>query len=289
MSNNNNTLITIALGVSVLMGTSGAILGGIGFMQSQENMKAVIELKPLVSSVSNLSNETLSLRTKVENGSNDVIDTKSIETFIMNNPDLLIKSLTKFRMEQEAQGGGAATQVQPTSDNGTQFATELLNDSNDPFIGNPNGSHVITVFSDYNCGHCKLLETVFDEWLSVDPEAKLIVKEFPIFQNQPTSMSAAVIGTALFKIDPAKYAEFHKSAMKTQPLTVDAVNSIMERIGVSVVEIKENAKMAETQIEKNRTLGTKLNVGGTPTFFINGGLRSGGSNHSVESLMGFFN
>lgn len=277
---------TVTFGISLV----ALVLASISFIPSSNNKESLGKLRQDVSavesSVKNIDSNNAELSTKINTLADHSISQQDIETFIMDNPQVVLKSLTKFRMEQEAKLG--ATQPSPQGNVDPKvYADQLLNDAADPVIGNSNGKHVITVFADYNCGHCKLIEGVFEEWLSVDPEAKLIVKEFPINMG-PTSLSAAIIGTALYKIDPAKYADFHQQAMKADRLTEDKVNRIMESIGVSVDEIKALQSYATKQIDENRSLGVKLNITGTPTMFINGSVRTGGSNHTVESLMSFF-
>lgn len=296
VQNKNNFFKSPLTLISLIIGLGGIITGGIGMKNASDNEVKINQLMALNDAVSVLSTDSQALKTQVstlvENGS---LTEKDIENYLMDHPTVMLKSLTKFKMEQEtlagATGRPVATSEQSTAGQAdiSSHSDKLLNDPASPVIGNPEGKHVITVFADYNCGHCKRLEPAFEEWLEIDPEAKLIVKEFPIFTNLPTSMSAAVIGVALNKIDPTKYAQFHKLAMKAYPLSEQAVNDIMSKMGVSVDDIKANSDYAQKQIESTRTLAAQLGVNGTPTFFINGAVRSGGSNHTVESLMGFFN
>lgn len=285
--NGKSSLLNFGIGVA------GLVFGCIAFVQSNDNQTEIASLKPVVQAIKNVDGDTAELKTKVSTLLEKGTLTKDdIEAFIMDNPEVMIKSLTKFRMEQEAKQGAAQPATAPTGDDsGAAYADQLLNDKIDPIMGNPNGKHVITVFSDYNCGHCKRLELVLEDWLAVDPEAKLILKEFPIFQNIPTSMGAAVVGLSIYNYAPAKYAEFHERMMKKTPQVQQAdIESALADLGLSMDELKSSGALdvAQRQIEKTRTLATKLQVGGTPTMFMNGSTRTGGSNHTVESLMSFF-
>ncbi|PMP14001.1 hypothetical protein BCS93_04215 [Vibrio breoganii] len=200
---------------------------------------------------------------------------------LMANPETIVKSLAKFRFEQE--------QLKKQEQNATMqsLTGALYNDIADPVMGNPNGKHVIVEFVDYNCGYCKRLSPVLEEFVAKNPEGKVIVKEYPIFQNQPTSAYAAIMGTALFYTDASKYGEFHNALMGARQLSKEFIDSTIVGLGVDLNAVNANADKAREQVAKTRTLGAQLEVTGTPTMFINGEKMHGG--YSADQLIAMFN
>lgn len=193
-----------------------------------------------------------------------------LENFIMENPKLIVKSLGKMRFEQEQLKKQAATKKIET------FNDALFNKKTDPVIGNLNGKHVLVEFIDNNCGYCKKLAPVLERLIEIDPEAKIIVKEFPIFDTNPSSHYSALVGTSIWLTEPSKYAEFHKLAINTPRLSNDAVDAFAEQVGMPISSIEDKMGRAEQIIKENRLLGTQLQVTGTPTIFIGGERLHGG-------------
>ncbi len=215
------------------------------------------------SKVATLSDQLIELDTALSEQSTTIDDEAQAE-FLLNNPEAIIKSLTKYRFEQEQLA--KAQQAETIK----SLEISLTGDANDPILGNPNGSKVIVEFVDYNCGYCKNLSPVLERVMSLDPEVKVVIKEFPIFKTNPSSAYSALIGTALFYHSPVKYAQYHKAAMGEKRLTTELVDQHLSKLGVTKAELKPYLDRAKKQVEKNRVLGAQLNVGGTPTLFING-------------------
>lgn len=253
--------------IALALGAVSVVSTGISVLSIKKNAKEVAELRELIATPKPISEIEIS-------------DTALTE-FVMNNPETIIKSLTKFRFEQE-QLAKAQESEQMKS-----FADKLYGDANDPFFGNPNGKHVIIEFADYNCGYCKRLAPTLDEFVKINPEAKVIIKEYPIFQNQPSSAYSAIMGTAVFLIQPELYEEFHHKVISQKKITIASVDAVLREIGLSKEQLQPVLETAKNQVEKNRTLGAQLNVSGTPTLIING--QKVGGNLSAQALMGYFN
>ncbi|GAD89933.1 hypothetical protein VHA01S_030_00080 [Vibrio halioticoli NBRC 102217] len=200
---------------------------------------------------------------------------------LMDNPETIVKSLAKYRFEQDQIKQHEKSRAIQT------LTGALYNDANDPVMGNPNGKHVIVEFVDYNCGYCKRLSPTLEEFLSKNPEGKVIVKEYPIFQNQPTSAYAAIMGIALFYTDSEKYHQFHNALMGARQLSKEFIDSTIVGLGVDLNTVNAQAEKARAQVAKTRTLGAQLEVTGTPTLFINGQKLHGG--YSADQLIAMFN
>ncbi|NGZ66654.1 thioredoxin domain-containing protein [Vibrio aestuarianus subsp. cardii] len=217
------------------------------------------------SDVAKLKDDILALQNdEWQPAQNTQVNADQLNQFLMDNPMSIVKSLAKYRFEQEQLA------AQQEAENVKKQMESLIADVNDPFIGNPNGTQVIVEFVDYNCGYCKRLSPILEEVVSLNPEAKIIVKEFPIFQNQPTSDYSAQMATAMFYYNPEKYAEFHNLLMGTTLSSKAVVDTLIAKIGVEKDRLNPYLEKAKRQVEKTRTLGAQLQVNGTPTVFFNG-------------------
>lgn len=199
---------------------------------------------------------------------------------LMANPETIVRSLAKYRFEQEQ------LKQQEKSNTINTLSDSLYLDNADPVMGNPNGKHVIVEFVDYNCVYCKRLSPVLEDFLAKNPEGKVIIKEYPIFNNKPTSAYAALMGTALFYENKAKYALFHQALMATPQLTKEAIDTTIVGLGVDLKSLEKHTTKARKQVAKNRALGAQLEVTGTPTMFINGQKMHGVS--SADQLIALF-
>lgn len=227
--------------------------------QSQLNADTNDQLKSeLISSIETAKLQTVS------------VDKEQFKQEIMANPETIIKSLSKFRFEQE--------QIQRQAKNKQlkELHPVLFDDKNDPFIGNPNGKHVVVEFIDYNCGYCKALSPTLAEFVKADPEAKVIIKEFPIFDNVPSSRYAAEMGLALFYLNPDLYAEFHEKLMSIKQLDNQKIERVLASLNIESNALKEQLPKAEKQINAVRQLAMQLEVEGTPTVFAKDQRFSGG-------------
>lgn len=206
-------------------------------------------------------------------------DNEQFKNYIMENPDVILKSLAKQRFIEE-QNAKTAQKEQMSS-----LSVELFND-NDPVMGNPNGKHVVVEFIDYNCGYCKRLAPVLKEFIAKDPEAKVIVKEYPIFDTASSHYSA-LMGAALFYHKPDLYKSFHDRVITQRKITKDSVDEVLAQLKVSKQELKPYLDKAKKQIDKVRKLGIQLQVTGTPTVFLENGERTHGGFTADELIASF--
>lgn len=195
---------------------------------------------------------------------------ENIEDFLMEQPEIIVKSLAKYRFEQEQLA------KQQEAKNIKESMELLYSDESDPFFGNPNGKHQLVLFTDYNCGFCKKLSPTLEQLVEIDPEVKVIVKEFPIFQQNTTSAYSALMATAVYYYKPELYGVVHNALMATPQLTRTNIDDSIAKLGINLDALKPFMDKAKAQIEKVRQLGMTLNVTGTPTIFIGSERTHGG-------------
>ena len=74
---------------------------------------------------------------------------KEIETFILNNPEVILKSLENYEIQREKEENDKAKKKVKSLNN------LIYDDSNGLYTGKKNSKSSIVKFSDYNCSYCK--------------------------------------------------------------------------------------------------------------------------------------
>lgn len=260
---NNFNKIAIAAGIVL------AISNGVLYKQISDIKESVTN-----NSSENTTDSVIDLDKRVLALESNVIDDTAFQDYIMENPADIIKSLAKYRFEQDQ-----VAKSQKDERALSQYDA-LFNDPNDPFYGNPNGTHVIVEFIDYNCGHCKNLAPKIEDFIAADPQAKVIVKQFPIFRQAPTSAYAAMMGLALNYYKPELFHNYHEAVISQRRLTRESIDKVITDLGVSKDDLQPHLEKAKQHIEDVRSLAGSLNVTGTPTVFPSSG---GQPFHGVSS------
>ena len=190
-----------------------------------------------------------------------------IYEYIMNNPEVILKSVDKFRQKME---DNAKVDDEYLKENFIKFA----NNPNIPYMGSDKPKVIIIEFFDYNCGYCKKSLDAVTELLRTEFELKISFRDYPILA--PSSRTAAK--AALAAREQGKYFIFHSALMNMQGnLNEDKIFSIATNLGMNLDKLKEDMDKLEIDniIKDNETLARKLNIRGTPTFIINGELYAG--------------
>ena len=190
-----------------------------------------------------------------------------IYEYIMNNPEVILKSVDKFRQKME---DNAKVDDEYIKENFIKFA----NNPNIPYMGSDKPKVIIIEFFDYNCGYCKKSLDAVTELLRTEFDLKISFRDYPILA--PSSRTAAK--AALASREQGKYFIFHSALMNMQGnLNEDKIFSIATNLGMNLDKLKEDMDKLEIDniIKDNETLARKLNIRGTPTFIINGELYAG--------------
>ncbi len=203
--------------------------------------------------------------------SEENIDRKEIESiiheYIMNNPELIIKSVEKLRQVAEQE-----------DDDKKNFLIKnfelFANDKNIPWQGEKNASVILIEFFDYNCGYCKKSLDAITNLLKSYNNIKVSFRDYPILSTTSTSAAKA----ALAAQKQGKYFNFHSNLMKFQGnLTEEDIFNIAKSSGLKIKQLKLDMDDPEivTIINDTRDLAKSLGIRGTPTFLINGKLFAG--------------
>ena len=142
-----------------------------------------------------------------------------------------------------------------------------------PVRGNQGASVTIVEFVDFQCPFCGRFHPPLEDVLKTYPnEVKYILKNFPLSfhpQARPAAKAALAAG------EQGKYYEMADLLLENgNQLSEEKFKELAGKIGLDVdkfiADYKEKDAQWEKIIEADMALGGRINVGGTPTFFLNG-------------------
>ena len=194
-----------------------------------------------------------------------------LKAYLDEHPEVIAESGQKLRLKQlaerQAKGRQALVENRP----------QLFEDAADPVLGNPKGDVTVVEFFDNECPFCKKLSPTIERLISLDPEVRIVLKEYPILG--PGSESAARYALAAMR--QGKYLTFHNALMADKTpehqLTEPRILELAAQSGMNVDRLKADAAQQPiiNQIEANRALARKLTITGTPGLIIGDKIESG--------------
>ncbi len=131
----------------------------------------------------------------------------------------------------------------------------------------------ITVFEDYQCPFCgRFYPAALDAQKAFPDKVRIVLKHFPLAFH-PMSRPAAK--AALAAGEQGKFYEMTERIMANAAvLSPDKFRELAEEIGLNgekfMKDLKEKDALYEGKIEADIALGSRVDVRGTPTFFLNG-------------------
>lgn len=182
-------------------------------------------------------------------------------TYLIENPEVLADVADALAQSREREATDAARQR--LADMGDAVFS--------PFpgvvLGNPNGSKVLVEFSDYNCGYCEASLIDVQRLVESDPELKVVIREWPIFQGSDYAARMALAAGM-----QGKYREFHEAMFANGPATPESVDMVASQIGLDMARAQADAGSDAVSIELARNLQLARNLGfsGTPGFIAGG-------------------
>ena len=187
-----------------------------------------------------------------------------IRTYLLENPEVIMEAVAVLEKRQ------AEEQARGDSDLVKANAGALFDDGHSWVGGNPEGDITLVEFMDYRCGYCKRAFPEVESLLETDGNIRLIVKEFPILGEQSVLASRFAIATLNVAGDEG-YKQVHHALMTFRgDITEPALARLAEGFGLDADAIAaEMGSEAVTEvINKNRALGQRLNITGTPSFVM---------------------
>jgi protein-disulfide isomerase len=156
-----------------------------------------------------------------------------------------------------------------------------------PRMGAEKAVVTIVEFTDFECPFCaKASKTVKKIVKSYPDYVAVIFKFFPLSEIHPTAMLAARAAYAAQKQN--KFWQMHDLLFISQSneLTADKISVMAKGLGLDVTKFEEDlaSDSALAAIKGDIALGKKLNVKGTPTFFVNGRIVENGAENLTDRI-----
>lgn len=143
--------------------------------------------------------------------------------------------------------------------------------SDDHVKGNKNAKVTIVEFSDFECPYCaRATEQVNKVYAQFKDKVQLVYKHFPL-SFHPNAHNASEYSCCAE--EQGKFWEMHDKIFENQKkMTEPDLKGYAKGLGLDLGKIATCIKVGKckAKIEKDKLLGEKIGVAGTPSFFING-------------------
>ncbi|WP_247713345.1 DsbA family protein [Qipengyuania polymorpha] len=172
--------------------------------------------------------------------------------YLVSNPDILPEMANAYQTQEARQ----------------QLASIKGNVSR-PFegavLGNPNGSKTLVKFTDYACGYCRATVADVDRLIAADPDLRVVVREWPIFNGSEVS---ARMGLAAAK--QGKYDAFYHALFALGTPTAENVAAAARTAGVDMDVARTYGESDEVTAElaRNDAMARQLGFTGTPSWVV---------------------
>ena len=177
---------------------------------------------------------------------------RQTEAYLLDNPEILP------RMAEELQARDAERRLAQAGD-----------EWREPFpgavLGNPKGSRTLFEFSDYNCGYCRMSLEHVRELIARDPELRVVIKEWPIFEG-----SDVAARMALAAAKQGKYAAFHDALYAQEVADGPTVERVARAVGLDMERARKDAAAQDVTMElmRNSSIAQNLGFTGTPAWIV---------------------
>lgn len=166
-------------------------------------------------------------------------------SFLLDNPDMLPQMVEAYEA-QEAE----------------KRLAEMGNEVFTPFpgvvLGNPQGTKVLVEFTDYNCPYCEASLKDVNRLVAEDPNLKVVVREWPIFEGSDVASRMALAAGL-----QGKYRAFHDAMFE-----LGDVNAAARAAGLDMARAEADAASdaVTAEIANNLELARALGFTGTPAW-----------------------
>ena len=187
-----------------------------------------------------------------------------IREYLLENPEVIMQAIAVLEQRREQQA--AQAEIAMIEDN----RDEIYEDGVSYVGGNPNGDVTVVEFLDYRCGFCKRAFPAVEELIASDGNIRFIVKEFPILGEASVLGSRYALASKQVHGDEV-YKQVHDELMLLRGnLDQRALARVSRDLDLDhgrIEEVMDSPSITAT-IERNRALGRRLQIQGTPSFIM---------------------
>lgn len=185
--------------------------------------------------------------------------------FLVANPDILPEMADALRLQDGekrlAEVGEAATRPFPGA-----------------VLGNPRGTRTLVKFTDYGCTYCRSSEKDVQRLLADDPQLRIVVREWPIFDG---SEDAARMALAAAR--QGKYPAFYKAMFAAGPPSPQTIAAAARTAALDMDAARAFAASdtVAAELAQNMELARTLGLTGTPSWIAGGRILEGAVGHDA--------
>lgn len=200
---------------------------------------------------------------------------ETIRQYLLDHPEVLPEAMERLQARENAK----AEQAQAAAQGAVAGQRDaLVKPYAGAWAGNPNGDVTVVAFLDYACGYCRASLPGIAELLAKDPKVRVVYREYPVLG--PESVTAA--RWALAAAEQGKFRAFHE-ALYAGGASEQGIAEAVAKAGLDKAAAARAAgsKPVEDEILRNRQLGAKLAMTGTPSWVIGGKLIYGAQTYEA--------
>jgi len=177
----------------------------------------------------------------------------------------------------------------PLAENRAQLQTK-----DSPSLGPANASVTVVEFSDFECPVCRRLHDSLRTLLPNYPQVRVVFKDYPLEQIHPWARTAALAGRCSYQQAPAAFWKMYDLIYDSQDV-ISAENAwgkmtdFAAQAGLNPDAFKAcmAGPEAGAAVDASRANGVQLEVGSTPTIFVNGRRIVGADARTIEQYIKF--
>jgi len=182
------------------------------------------------------------------------------------------------------QGTVSRISADPFADN-----RKLLVVGDSPTIGPATAAVTVYEFSDFQCPHCKSFADSLKEITPKYPQVRFVYKNFPLEQIHPWALNAALAARCALQTSNDDFWKVSDAIFQNQSTltAADAAQHLKDyAVAAGVPAASYDGCIAnpatKAAVDKDSTLGMALEIGSTPTVFVNGRPLPGGEPQALE-------
>lgn len=139
-------------------------------------------------------------------------------------------------------------------------------------LGNPQGKRTLVKFTDYGCTYCRASEADVQRLIAGDPELRVVIREWPIFDGSEDAARMALAAAG-----QGKYPAFYQAMFAGGPPSPATVASAAAKAGLDVERAREDAASdaVAAELAQNMQLARTLGFTGTPSWVAEGKVLQG--------------
>ena len=174
--------------------------------------------------------------------------------YLVANPDILPEMAEAYERQQSEK------RLADVGDDVTRAVPGAV-------LGNPQGTVTLVEFTDYGCTYCRASVAHVQQLIAANPQLKVVVREWPIFQGSDEAARMALAAAR-----QGKFEAFHNAMFAQGSPNPARVEAAARSAGLDLAAAKAFAvsQQADVEIAQNRGLAQQLGFTGTPSWVVGG-------------------